>query len=164
MTTTDYDTLFREWYPRLVSLGISMTGRRDVASDIAQESMLRAHRSWPEVAAYERPGAWVRRVAVNLLIDYQRSTQRERVAVERLSNPEALSTPGPAASRWLELTASLPDRQRQIVTLYYADDLAVGDIAALLDISEGAVKASLFKARTAIRARQHQLESEARDV
>ncbi len=164
VTTTDYETLFRAWYPRLVSLGTSMTGRRDVAGDVAQEALLRAHRNWAEVATYEHPGAWVRKVAVNLLIDYQRSVKRERAAVDRLSDADALTTPGPAASRWSELTGDLPARQRQIVTLYYADDQSVGDIAELLGLSTGAVKASLFKARRSIQSRQTPLDSEARDV
>lgn len=156
-----YEVLFREWYPRLVSLGTAMTGRRDVASDIAQEAFLRAHRDWETVGSYERPSAWVRKVAVNLLVDYQRTNARERRAVDRLAGAPVADPSAPALTRWVELTSTLPSRQRQIVTLFYGDDRAVADIAALLDISEGAVKASLFKARAAL----HQLlESEVRDV
>lgn len=156
-----YETLFREWYPRLVSLGTVMTGRRDVASDVAQEALARAHREWDAIGAYERPSAWVRKVAVNLLIDYQRSAARERAAVERLAGMPASDAAAPALTRWVELTSALPDRQRQIVTLFYGEDMAVADIAALLDVSEGAVKASLHKARATL---QQRLESEARDV
>ena len=38
MTTvsTDYEALFRDVFPRLVSLGAVMTGRRDVAHDLQQ--------------------------------------------------------------------------------------------------------------------------------
>jgi len=157
----NYEALFREWYPRLVSLGTAMTGRRDVASDIAQEAFLRAHRDWEAVRAYERPSAWVRKVAVNLLIDYQRTSARERAAVDRLVGAPVAESSTPALTRWVELTSTLPTRQRQIVTLFYADDLSVTGIAELLHISEGAVKASLFKARASL----HQLlESEVRDV
>lgn len=156
-----YEALFRETYPRLVSLGTAMTGRRDVASDVAQEALLRAHRDWEKVGAYERPGAWVRKVAVNLIVDYQRTNARERLAVNRLALAPAADPSTSALTRWLELTSTLPMRQRQVVTLFYGDDLAVSDIASLLGISEGAVKASLFKARTAL---QQLLESEVRDV
>jgi RNA polymerase sigma-70 factor (ECF subfamily) len=156
-----YEALFREWYPRLVSLGTAMTGRRDVASDIAQEALLRAHRDWETVGAYERPSAWVRKVAVNLLVDHQRSTARERMAVDRLVSAQVADASTPALTRWVELTSMLPARQLQVVTLFYGDDLAVADIATLLDISEGAVKASLFKARATL---QQRLESEVHDV
>lgn len=149
-----FDAFFREWFPRLVSLGTTMTGRRDVAHDAAQEAMLRAHRRWDEVAGYGAPGAWVRKVATNLLLDHLRSAGRERAAVARLSGrqPDAL-TGEPAVDAWSDLVTGLPAGQRAIVTLYYADDQPVEVIAEILDIAPGTVKAQLFKAREALRAR-----------
>lgn len=55
MTTHDVDTVFREVFPRLVSLGVLKTGRHDVARDLAQETMLRAHARWDEVGPISRP-------------------------------------------------------------------------------------------------------------
>ena len=87
MTTvsTDYETMFRDLFPRLVSLGVVMTGRRDIAHELAQETLLRAHRRWDEVSRYDAPAAWCRKVMVNLVIDHQRSAASERRAVERLA-------------------------------------------------------------------------------
>jgi RNA polymerase sigma-70 factor (ECF subfamily) len=146
-----FDPFFREWFPRLVSLGATMTGRPDVARDVAQEALLRAHRHWDEVGAYAAPGAWVRKVAVNLLLDHLRSAGRERTAVERLGNRTQVAADEPALDRWSELVAGLPDAQRAIVTLFYADDQPVEAIAGLLGIAPGTVKAQLFKARERLR-------------
>lgn len=131
-----------------------MTGRGDVARDVAQESLLRAHRRWAEVGAYDAPGAWVRKVATNLLVDHLRTAGREQRAVARLGAGEAAIRPGaePALDRWTELVSVLPDAQRAIVTLFYADDQSVEAIADLLDIAPGTVKAQLFKARQRLRA------------
>ena len=152
-----FDPFFREWFPRLVSLGVVMTGRRDVAHDAAQEALLRAHRRWDEVGGYDAPGAWVRKVATNLLVDHLRSAGRERAAVGRLAHGAATSAAEPAIDRWSELVAGLPDQQRTIVTLYYADDQSVEAIADALGIATGTVKAQLFKARQRLRS---QLEDE----
>jgi RNA polymerase sigma-70 factor (ECF subfamily) len=146
-----YDAFFREWFPRLVSLGTTMTGRRDVAHDAAQEALLRAHRRWDEVAEYGAPGAWVRKVATNLLLDHLRSASREHAAVERLGWRSTHPYGEPALDRWSELVAGLPAGQRAIVTLYYADDQSVEDIADVLGLAPGTVKAQLFKARAALR-------------
>ena len=156
VTTHDFDTVFREVYPRLVSLGVLKTGRTDVARDLAQETMLRAHARWDELATYDAPAAWCRTVMTNLMIDHHRSSSSERRAVDRLGARLADGTDhdGTAASaldRWNELVAPLGDRHRTIVTLYYADDLSVSQIAALLGTSRGAVKAALFKARRTLR-------------
>lgn len=147
-----FDPFFREWFPRLVSLGATMTGRADVARDVAQEALLRAHRHWDEVGAYAAPGAWVRKVAVNLLLDHLRSAGRERAAVERLGSRLPVAGNEPALDRWSDLVAGLPDAQRAIVTLYYADDQPVEAIADLLGVAPGTVKAQLFKARERLRA------------
>jgi RNA polymerase sigma-70 factor (ECF subfamily) len=128
-----------------------MTGRSDVARDVAQDALLRAHRHWDVVGGYEAPGAWVRKVAVNLLLDHLRSAGRERAAVERLRGRREAAAGEPALDRWSELMAALSDGQRVIVTLFYADDQPVEAIAGILGLAPGTVKAQLFKARERLR-------------
>lgn len=149
----DFETLFRAQYPRLVSLGVAKTGRRDIARELAQETMLRAHDRWDQLAGYDAPAAWCRTVMTNLLIDHHRSQSAERRAVDRLRTETEVVAPTPALSRWWDLVGGLPDRQRTIVVLYYADDLSVEQIADTLGVTRGSVKASLFKARRALRRR-----------
>lgn len=48
---------------------------------------------------------------------------------------------------------SLPERQRQAVVLHYLVDSPLVAVADAMGISEGAVKAHLFKARAALRGR-----------
>lgn len=157
---TDFEALFRDVFPRLVSLGALKTGRVDVARDLAQETMARAHARWDELSSYDAPAAWCRTVMVNLLIDHHRTTAAEQRAVDRLAGAPEPAATTPALDEWTELVAPLPEQQRTIVTLYYADDLTVGQIAQLLDTSRGAVKAALFKARRTLRRR---LDEETRD-
>jgi RNA polymerase sigma-70 factor (ECF subfamily) len=156
----DFETVFRSQFPRLVSLGVAMTGRRDIAHDLAQETMLRAHRHWDEISTYEVAAAWLHRVMVNLLIDHHRSRTAERSAVERVAAQPTHADDSPAIDRWYELVAPLPPQQRAIVTLFYADDQSVEAIAGMLGISTGSVKASLFKAR---RSLERRLAGEVRD-
>jgi RNA polymerase sigma-70 factor (ECF subfamily) len=148
-----FETLFKDEFPRLVSLGLAMSGRRDVATDLAQETMLRAHQRWTDVATFDSPAAWCRKVMVNLLIDHHRSATAERIAMDRLGSRGELVAPAPALDRWCEIVGELPDRQRVIVTLYYADDMSVDEIADTLGVTAGAIKASLFKARRSLRRR-----------
>ena len=161
----DFDTLFRDVYPSLVSLGVLKCGEVDVARDLAQETMVRAHSRWTELSAYDAPAAWCRTVMVNLLIDHHRGASSERRALQRLSaqHPTASAgnadpTASPALDRWNELTATLTEQQRLVVTLFYADDLSVKQIASLLDTTRGAIKATLFKARRALRRQLEQRE------
>jgi RNA polymerase sigma-70 factor (ECF subfamily) len=132
----------------MVALGVSVVADVDIARELAQETMLRAHAHWDEVCCYERPDAWLRRVMTNLLIDHLRATHAERRALERLrARPAAPLPEEHVDGEWRSLLAILPPRQRIIVALYYGQDISIEHIARDLQISEGTVKSALGKAR-----------------
>jgi RNA polymerase sigma-70 factor, ECF subfamily len=152
ISRADFDALFVEEYPKLVALGVSMTGDREVARELAQETMIRAHARWADLEQYDEPRAWLRRVMSNLLIDHHRLATSERSALERLGSGSASSEDSPGIpSRWAELVSPLTVRQRLVATLYYAEDLSVAEIARILDLSPGSVKSTLSKARHRLR-------------
>lgn len=154
MVRLEFDRLFREEYPKLVALGMSVTGDREVARELAQETMLRAHSNWSALETYENPRAWLRRVMSNLAIDHYRSRGTERVALERLRPAVAEApppSPVPPDTAWAELMVPLTPLQRVIATLYYAEDRSVLEIAAELGLSQGTVKSTLAKVRRRLR-------------
>ncbi len=160
MTDDDYDDLFRLAYPRLVAMGLAMSTSRHVSQELAQETLLRAHHRRSELAMYDAPMAWCRRVMGNLLIDHHRSRTSEVAAVERLghrSATQADTTPDPAtvaaSARWEDLVRSLTPQQRVVATLYYAEDQSVAEVADIMNIATGTVKSALSKARTNLRLR-----------
>lgn len=148
----EFDKLFRAHYRRLVGIGVAMSGDEEVARELAQEAMLRAHDRWSELANFDQPGAWLRRVMTNLLIDHHRRRTVELTALTRLAKHEAVAVrdievASVDAVTWAALIESLPVRQRAIITLHYGDDRSVAEIAELLDITPGTVKSTLSKAR-----------------
>ena len=154
-----FDALYTREAPRLVALSLSLTGNREAARDVAQEALLRAYREWGRVSLMDRPGAWVRRVAINLATDAHRRLQRERTAVSRLAAQPAAVFDEPDIDRFWAVVRDLPDRQRVVVALRYADDMSVEDIASVLDITEGTVTKTLFMARRSLAARLGEEES-----
>jgi RNA polymerase sigma-70 factor (ECF subfamily) len=162
VTGVGFEDCFRQHFPRLVALGQSMTGDREVARELAQEAFVRLHANWTSVAGYEDPSGWLRRVMGNLLIDYHRSRTSERHAVLRLASRAASSVPDVTADgdAWLELVAGLPPRQRAIVTLFYGEDQGVAEIARMLGLSPNSVKSALSKARDSLRDRWKETHAE----
>ncbi len=160
MTDDEYDDLFRTAYPRLVAMGLAMSTSRHVSQELAQETLLRAHHHRDDLASYDAPMAWCRRVMGNLLIDHHRSRTSEAAAVERLGHRAATrsdATPDPASlvasARWEDLTRSLTPQQRVVATLYYGEDHSVAEIAETMDLTTGTVKSALAKARANLRRR-----------
>jgi len=153
----DFEAMYRAEVHGLTALARSLTGDRDLAADLVHEAMVRTYRSWSHVVTLDRPGAWIRRVLVNLAIDAHRRRRRETAAVTRLAAslpaaPSADPTDALDADRFWAAVRDLPDRQRAAVALFYVDDLSIGQIAEVLDVAEGTVKTSLHRARHTLAA------------
>lgn len=147
-----FETFFAAEYPRLVPMLHALTGDRGRAEDLAQEALSRAHHEWPRIATYDRPGAWVRRVARNLASNTARSAEREQRALRRLPGSEAAHL-SPADEELWAAVRELPEQQRWVVALHYVEDLSVAAVAETLEVSDGTVKTHLSRARASLAAR-----------
>jgi RNA polymerase sigma-70 factor (ECF subfamily) len=147
VTESSFEDLYRRELRAMIALGTTLTGSPEVGVDLTHEAMLRAYRDWARVGAMERPGAWIRRVLINLAIDHQRRRNRERRALARLGTATSLELIDPVSDRFWAAVRALPERQRAAVSLHYIDDLSIDGIAEILQVSAGTIKTSLFKAR-----------------
>jgi RNA polymerase sigma-70 factor (ECF subfamily) len=149
-TEAGFEEFFRSEYAKLVAIARGLIGNHELAADLAQETLVRCHRDWARVSALDVPGAWARRVLVNLAIDSQRAAARDRRAPAWLHRVDAVTPADPAVDGWWSAVRALPDRQRAVVVLHYLEDRSVDDIAVVLGIASGTVKATLSKARATL--------------
>jgi RNA polymerase sigma-70 factor (ECF subfamily) len=141
----EYTWFFRTEFPGVVRAAYLVVHDRQRAEDLAQEAFTQLYVHWRKVSRYERPDAWVRRVAIRAAV---RDARRERVrpALERSVQP------GSSYDDHLDLDLmrairALPPRQRAAVTLFYLEDRPTTEVADILGCSESTAKAHLFKAR-----------------
>lgn len=151
--------LYARSYPRLVGLLTSIGGSRGDAEEVAQDAYVKLLQRWDTVGAYDDPEAWVRAVALRLLISrHRRSTVAARGLIRLGARPQpdqsALSPDAVAVSTALR---TLPVNQRAVIVLHHVLDLPVEQVAAELHIPVGTVKSRLARARTAL---AHLLETE----
>jgi RNA polymerase sigma-70 factor (ECF subfamily) len=157
----DLDELFRLHYGRLVRTLTVVAGDRERAADAVQEAFVKAHLKWRRVQQYDDPVGWIRRVAINRLRDGHRSESRRARTLDRLgvashttgSGPDLADGLGGGGAEVLGLLGTLPRQQRLCLALFYVDELSIAEIAAALDISEGAVKFHLHQGRERLRDR-----------
>ena len=148
--TAGLDALYRSEFRPLVRIGFALTGSTAEAEEIVQEAFLRCYQRWSQVSTYDRPGAWLRRVVINLAASRARRIKREVLAVARLGARPAADADRPDDGTFWAAVRTLAVRQRQAVVLYYGDDLPVRDIAAIMECAEGTVRAHLHQARQAL--------------
>ncbi len=140
----DYTAFYRaEFRPvaRTVYLIVHDTGKAD---DLTQEAFVQLLRHWKKVSRYERPGAWVRRVAIRLATRHLRR-ERMRAVLERRHEPPPVASP--ADVDLLRAVAALPPNHRAVIVLFYFEDRPVAEIVDLLGCTESAAKVWLHRAR-----------------
>ena len=141
-----------------------LTGSREEAEDLVQETFARAFRAWRSFEPGTNLRAWLFRILTNLNIDRGRKIQRspdtqpleetdyflynkleesttdgtpdERRVVERLSQNDAVSA-----------LAELPHDFRDVVLLVDLADFTYSDAAQILDIPIGTVMSRLHRGR-----------------
>jgi RNA polymerase sigma-70 factor (ECF subfamily) len=97
----------------------------------------------------------VRRVALNLARSRWRRLRSE-AKVRLLTSAEAVSE-SPVSNTdefWAEVRR-LPNRQAHAVVLHYVEDRSVAEIAEVLGVAEGTVKALLHQGRERLRRQLH---------
>ncbi|HJQ92323.1 MAG TPA: SigE family RNA polymerase sigma factor [Acidimicrobiia bacterium] len=147
-----FDAFYTCEFPRMVDLAYALSGSRIAAEDLAQEAMLAAHANWDRVGVLDRPGAWVRRVVINKAASIYQRRSAELRALTRLAPLRGgtfMRVDSETEHVWNEVR-KLPRRQAQVVALFYLDQLSVTEIAHVLEVAEGTVKAHLHQAREAL--------------
>ncbi|HVM02180.1 MAG TPA: sigma-70 family RNA polymerase sigma factor [Acidimicrobiales bacterium] len=146
-----FEELYRRELAAVVALAYVLSGSRTAAEELAQEAFLAAHRSWDRIGRYDDPAAWVRRVCANRAVSVVRRRASEARALVRLGARRAVpdELPADSAEFW-RAVRRLPRRQAQVVALHYLEDRPVDEVAAILGVAGGTVKAHLHRARRAL--------------
>jgi RNA polymerase sigma-70 factor (ECF subfamily) len=142
----DIESFCRAEHPRLVQAMTLYTGSPDLAFELTQEALARAHRDWSRVSGMDAPGAWVHRVAINLANSQWRRRRYERLAGERAATrpavaPDQHSSLEDGAIEVRRALARLPPRQREAVVLRFLLDLSIDETARHMHCAAGTVRA-----------------------
>jgi RNA polymerase sigma-70 factor (ECF subfamily) len=143
-SNVEFAWFFREEFPRVVRAVFLVLNDRQRAEDVAQEAFIQLLSHWKKVSRYDRPEAWVRRVAIRLAVRALRR-ERRRSVVER-----ALDVPTPAVPQdidVLQAVRQLPGAQRAVIVLFYFEDRPVAEIAEILGCAQATAKVHLHRAR-----------------
>jgi RNA polymerase sigma-70 factor (sigma-E family) len=129
-----------------------LTGSRETAEDLVQETLERAWSRWRTVAAKDVPDAYVRRIMVNLANDRWRKFRRTVVHRDDMRQGDGdVAAPGDEYARvdsrdqLIRALQELPMRMRTVVVLRYFHNLSDAEIASDLGISRGAVRSQLAR-------------------
>lgn len=134
---------------------------RQRAEDAFQEVFLRAFRKYGTFRGDSRAKTWLVRITINVCKDMLRQSWLKRVVSGLFAEPERPGT-GDRPDElvvlrdrnrllWEEVLR-LPHEFKDIVLLYYYEELETKDISRVLGVPEGTVRSRLHRAREMLRS------------
>lgn len=171
-----FEQLVQGHASQILSLAYRLVGDRSEAEDIAQEAFLRLHRSLASFRGDSKISTWLYRTVSRLAIDHLRREKRRRTLFffrrgddEEQPDPlDSAATPDPSPrdellaretqGRLNAVLKKLSPRQRAVFILRHQEELPLKEIAQILGLEEGTVKAHLHRAVTTLRHELHDLK------
>ena len=164
--STDFDGFFAVEFPAVARAAWFVVLDTEVAKEIAQEAFCRALQRWDRISGYERPGAWVRTVAIRLALRSRDRRRRELALTEvNARSADHAGRPqghdGHAGHADADVPAldnadleaalrTLPRQQRAAVVLRYLCDLDIDELAAAIGCRPSTARVHLHRGRHAL--------------
>lgn len=166
-----FEALYRAHAGRVFALCLRMTGERGRAQELAHDAFVRA---WERLGSFRGEsafGSWLHRLTVNVVLERQRSERRRRMHEgpapdgdeEAADGWDDVGGAGAGTDRegWHHVTrrddavrldleaaiARLPTNARTVFVLHVVEGYRHDEIAALMSIADGTVRAHLHRAR-----------------
>lgn len=149
---TDEDEMIRlidSYSGLLLGMCSLMLNDRDLAQDIVQETFVRAWKRCDYQRETEK--GWLIRVAVNLCHDYRRSRWWRHIDHRLSTDDLQISTDAPLHNEILDLVHQLPLKEKEVVILFFWNNMSADEIAAATGASRASVYRRLDKAKKHLR-------------
>lgn len=165
--TAAFEELVTAHEARIYSLCLRMTGNREDAYDLTQESFLKIWRKLDSFNQDASFGTWAYRLASNTCIDFLRKEKKHQdvplfsedddgeetqlLLPDLRYDPEAIVQQRDLRASLEAALESLEPQYRQILTLRELCGLSYSEIGSQLQLKEGTVKSRLARAREQVR-------------
>ena len=153
--TQEITRLVEQYGDDVMKIAYVILRSKELAEDVYQETFLRVCRSFSGYRGESSEKTWITSITVNVCRDYMRSAWKRHVIVtddfyagDSDANTEEIIERRSEKQALINAIMKLPDKYREIIHLYYYQELEVKDIAGILKIPGGTVKSRLFKARS----------------
>ena len=150
---------------RVFALCLSLVGNRAAAEDIAQEVFVKIWRALPAFDGRSAMSTWIYAITRNAALSALRSRRASGSLTEPavLAEVEARSAEASGAADYGAIEAGtdarriegwvarLPEKQRQVVRLFYLRECSVEEVAEMSGMPVGTVKTLLHRGRERLR-------------
>ena len=154
-----FGELYELNFARVYAYIARRVGDRDAAQDLTSDVF---HKALASIHTFEWRGVpfagWLLRIAANMIVDRSKRGSKEITGQDGLADVADLGArprleEADESARLFHLVDQLPDDQRRVIGMRFAEEKSIREIAQALGRSEGAVKQLQFRALQNLRSR-----------
>lgn len=145
------DALVARWHPSLSRYVRAWLPSDDQAADVLQNVWIGVLRGLPSLRTPSAIAPWLFRIARAAVMTRLRDRYRTPAPIDTWDG-EDTTVADPI--QWVDLErelARLGDTEREVLVLFYLQEMSLADIANVLDVPDGTVKSRLHRARLQLR-------------
>lgn len=143
----EIDDAVRRYADTVYRLAVLNTRDKSEADDVFQEVFLKLFRHKDSIQSEEHLKAWLIRVTVNQCKSMATSVwNKRRVSLDAVAEmaDESVSED---YSEVYDAVKSLPEKYREVIHLFYYEELQISEIARMLNRNEATIKTQLARGR-----------------
>lgn len=151
--------LVERYSDQLLYVALGICGDLHKAEEVVQDTMLQACRKIGSFGQQAALSTWLYRITVNLAKNSVRNTWLRRItpweeqklhllAAPTTSQPELMALRQETQLKVIELLQQLPVKYREVLALYYLQELNITEVSHILGQPEGTVKSKLSRGRS----------------
>lgn len=158
--TESFDEFAARELPSLLRFAAALTGDRELARDVVQDVMLKAHSRWQQVSAADHPRAYVRTMITNAHLSWRRRWSVRHIRLVDHHSVEPTDSGDETAAvddraQMRQILNALPRQQRAVLVLRFYEDLGDDEIAVALGCTVGTVRGYISRALATLRSATH---------
>ena len=144
----DIDDAVRRYADMVYRLAVLNTRNRYEAEDVFQEVFMKLFRHKEGICNEEHLKAWLIRVTVNQGKSLAVTVwNKRRVSMESVAEQGEEMQADEGESEVYEAVKKLPPKYREVIHLFYYEELQIREIAAVLERNEATIKTQLARGR-----------------
>ena len=169
-----FESLIKKYQNQVHALAFRKVGDFQTAEDITQETFLRVYQKLATLNDPAKFSAWLYAIVNHLCIAWHR---KNRLQTESLQDIHISEIGADAYSRYVtvehakttaeaqralvrRLLTKLKGNDREVITLYYFEEMTSSEIGTYLGVSENTIKSRLHRARQQLKRYQFMIQEE----
>ena len=145
----DIKKLMEEYGVSLLRMCFLYLKDTHLAEDAVQDTFIKVHKSYPKFKGESKEKTWIMRIAINVCKNYLRSSWWKRIdEAVILDNIPSINSDDTSQDESLLLEImKLPLKYKEVILLFYYQDMKIREIAEVLNIPEATISVRLMRAR-----------------